>query len=176
MGLSNKVTGGERRPREVTGRTVLFCVVAFFGVVSLVNGIMIREAISTFGGLETESSYKAGLTFGREIAASEVQEQRHWNVTAKVGSIIDGQLQIDLTARDMRGQPLAGYEALVHLSHPTNRHLDHTVLLQNSGPGRFKGQIEASAGQWDLIVDLRRDDERMFRSRERMALTDAGAK
>jgi nitrogen fixation protein FixH len=165
-------SGGARRPREVTGRTVLVCVVAFFGVVSLVNGIMIKEAISTFGGLETESSYKAGLAFGREIAASEAQEKRHWNVTAKLGTIIDGELRIDLTARDAAGQPLTGYEALARFSHPTDRRLDHTVTMNALGGGRFTGRTAVAPGQWDLIVDLVQGEERMFRSRERVILKD----
>lgn len=172
MTMSHEASGGARRPREVTGRTVFLCVVAFFGVVSLVNGIMISEAISTFGGLETESSYKAGLNFGREIAASKAQEKRHWNVTAKMGPVVDGEMRIDLTAIDAAGRPLIGYDVLAHLSHPADRRLDHTIELTGTGPGRFTGKIAASAGQWDLIVDLRRGDERMFRSRERIVLKD----
>jgi hypothetical protein len=30
---------------------------------------MIRAAVSTFGGVETESAYQAGLAFARETAA-----------------------------------------------------------------------------------------------------------
>lgn len=175
--LTTRVSSeGRRRPREVTGRTVLLCVVAFFGIVLLANGIMIREAISTFGGLETESSYKAGQAFGREIAASEAQQKRHWNVTAKVGAISGGRLRIELSALDAAGRPLNGVEAVVRLSHPTDRRLDHTVRMPAAGSGHFIGQVAATAGQWDLIVDLFRNDERMFRSRERIVLQDAGAR
>ena len=46
--------------RPLTGRTVLICLIAFFAVVAIVNGIMIRAAISTFGGVETGSAYQAG--------------------------------------------------------------------------------------------------------------------
>jgi len=155
---------------------VLLCVVAFFGIVLLANGILVREAISTFGGLETESSYKAGLAFGREIAASEAQEKRHWNVTTKVGAITDGQLRIEITALDAGGRPLNRIEAVARLAHPTDRRLDHTLDMPAAGSGRFVGQTVATAGQWDLIVDLLRDDERMFRSRERIVLKDAGAR
>jgi nitrogen fixation protein FixH len=151
---------------------VLFCVVAFFGVVASVNAVMIKAAVSTFGGLETESSYKAGLTFGREIAASQAQERRHWNVTAKVGTIVDGQLRIEITALDASGRPLAGYEALAQLSHPTDRRQDHTVVIHESSGGRFVGKAAVEPGQWDLIIDLVRGEERMFRSRERIVLKD----
>jgi nitrogen fixation protein FixH len=154
----------------VTGRTVLFCVVAFFGVVSLVNAVMIRVAVSTFGGVETESSYKAGLAFAREIAASEAQNKRSWQVTATVGALVDGDVSIELTALDAGGRPLIAYDAEARLSHPTDRRLDRSIELKPTGPGRFKGRAAALPGQWDLIVDLLRNDERMFRSRERIVL------
>lgn len=161
-----------RRPREVTGRTVLFCIVAFFGVVALVNAIMIRAAVSTFGGLETESSYKAGLAFAREIAASEAQNQRGWKITARLSGIAEGRMQFDLTALDAGGLPLVGYEARARLSHPTDRRHDREIDLVPSGAGRFKGQTATASGQWDVIVDLMRGEQRMFRSRERIVLDE----
>jgi nitrogen fixation protein FixH len=45
-----------RRPRKLTGRHVLLGLVAFFGVVFAVNAVLVRAAISTFGGVETVSS------------------------------------------------------------------------------------------------------------------------
>ena len=45
---------------------------------------MIRAAISTFGGVETGSSYQAGLAFEREIAAARAQDALHWQVKANV--------------------------------------------------------------------------------------------
>ena len=39
--------------RPLTGRIVLICLIAFFAVVSIANGIMIRAAVTTFGGVET---------------------------------------------------------------------------------------------------------------------------
>lgn len=162
-------SGGERRrPKEVTGRTVLVCIVAFFAVVSLVNAIMIRAAVSTFGGLETESSYKAGLGFAREMAASQAQEQRRWNVTARFASIRNGEASIELTLNDANHQPLTGYQASARLSHPTDRRRDHAVELSAIGVGRFSGRVAAEPGQWDLMVEIHRDGERLFRSRERI--------
>ena len=38
------------------------------------------------------------------------------------------------------------------------------------GAGVFHGAVEAQPGQWELIVDLYRGDERVFRSRSRVTL------
>ena len=60
-----------KKPPELTGRTVLVWFVAFFGVVFAVNAILVKAATSTFGGVETTSSYKAGQMFEREVARAE---------------------------------------------------------------------------------------------------------
>jgi len=165
--------GEAKRPREITGRMVFVCVVAFFAVVAAVNAVMIRAAVSTFGGLETESSYKAGLAFAREIAAADAQDRQHWNVTATLSPMIDGQVQINLMALDAAGRPISGQAAHVRLSHPTDRRRDHDPDMRPAGPGRFAGQVSAAPGQWDLVIELARDGERTFLSRRRIVLSDA---
>ena len=165
-------TGGrpERRPRELTGRTVLFSLVAFFAVVAGVNAIMMTFAVTTFGGVETKSSNQAGVQFAREEAAAEAQRARHWQVTAALRPKANGSTEVELSARDAAGQPLSGLEPKVSLTHPTNRRLDRPVPMRAAGNGRFQGAVESQPGQWDLLIELARDGERMFRSRERVIL------
>jgi len=52
-------------PRPITGRKVLFMMVAFFGVVIGVNLIMMRLAIQTLPGTEVDSAYSASLAYER---------------------------------------------------------------------------------------------------------------
>jgi len=154
---------------QVTGRMVFVGLVAFFGVVLGVNAIMIHAAISTFGGVETESSYRAGLAFAREAATVAAQDVRHWTVTAK--ATIEGNATVvEVTARDAAGQPLANLAAAASLVHPTDRRADHAVPLVSQGGGHFRGTTAARAGQWDLVIELSRDDERLFRSKNRVWL------
>ena len=160
---------GERR-REVTGWMVLFCLVTFFVVVATVNAVMITAAVTTFGGLETASSYKAGLAFARESAAANEQQVRNWQVTAQLHAQPDGQVRIDLSALDASSQPLNGFDATILLAHPTNRRLDHDIGMQANGPGRYVGSSAVSSGQWDLVIELGRDGERLFRSKQRVTL------
>ncbi len=160
---------GERR-REVTGGMVLFCLVTFFVVVATVNAVMITAAVTTFGGLETASSYKAGLAFARESAAAIEQQSRNWQVTAQLHPQPDGQVRIDLSALDAAGRPLSDFDATLLLAHPTNRRLDHDIGMRANGPGRFIGSSVAASGQWDLVIELGRDGERLFRSKQRITL------
>src|SRR5262245_30122302 len=84
--LGPRFRGDDRKETgefQVTGRMVLAALLGFFGLVAGVNAAMIYAAVSTFGGVETESSYRAGLAFAREAATVAAQDARHWSVTAK---------------------------------------------------------------------------------------------
>jgi nitrogen fixation protein FixH len=154
---------------QLTGRMVLAGLVAFFGLVAGVNAVMIYAAISTFGGVETESSYRAGLAFAREMASAQAQDARHWNVSAK--AVIEGKATVvEVMARDRSGQPITNLAATASLVHPTDRRADHAVPLVSDGGGLFRGTTAATAGQWDLVIELSRDDERLFRSKSRVWL------
>ena len=65
-------------PRPLTGKVVLAVLVAFFGIVFGVNGLMMTLAIKTLPGTEVDSAYAASLAYEREIAAARGQDQRGW--------------------------------------------------------------------------------------------------
>jgi len=159
-----------KQVRQVTGRHVLFVLLGFFGIVFAVNGILVRAAISTFGGVETASSYKAGLQFEHEVAVAERQDALHWQVRGKLTRDGAGQAVLDVTARDASGVPLAGLTADARLAHPADERLDHDIPVSPVAAGVFHGAVAAQPGQWDLIVDLYRGDKRMFRSQSRVTL------
>ena len=149
---------------------VLICLVTFFAVVTGVNAVMIRAALSTFGGLETASSYQAGLSFARETALAKVQDAQHWHVDGVVTRGKDGTTSVDILARDAEGRPLTGMDAEAALAHPTDRRLDRTIVMTSVSPGHFSGSTDAASGQWDVVIELTRSGERQFRSRNRVVL------
>jgi nitrogen fixation protein FixH len=155
--------------RPLTGRTVLIWLIAFFATISIVNAIMIRAAITTFGGLETGSAYQAGRTFEREIAAARAQDARHWQVKANLRRA-GAEALVEIDARDAGGQALAGLAASATLHHPTDARADHVVPLNETAPGRFSGTAATAPGQWDILIELTRGPERVFRSRNRVVL------
>lgn len=148
---------------------VLICLVAFFAAVTAVNAIMIAAAVSTFGGVDTENAYQAGLAFDREAAAARAQDALHWRVQAKV-SPREGATLIEVVAHDAADRPLTGLHASARLAHPADRRADHVVRLDEIAPGRFAGTTDAAAGQWALEVELSRAGRRMFRSDNRVFL------
>lgn len=160
----------ERKPRELTGRHVLFWLIGFFGIVFLINGIMAKAAISTFGGVETQSSYKAGRMFEHEVALVKAQDALRWKVDGKLNLDRAGAAVLDMTVRDAQGQPVGGLTADARLWHPADSRRDRVIPMRKSGPGAFHGEARAQAGHWELIVDFYRGDKRMFRSRSEIVL------
>ena len=159
-----------RHPRELTGRRVLLWLVGFFVAVFAVNAVLVQAAISTFGGLDTPSSYKAGLVFESEVARADRQAARHWQVDGKLRRDGAGEAVLDVSVRDAHGQPVTGLTADARLAHPADERLDHVIPVAVSGAGRFHGMSKAMPGQWDLIVDFYRGHDRLFRSRSRVTL------
>jgi nitrogen fixation protein FixH len=158
------------KPRELTGRTVLIALVAFFAVVGGVNGAMIYFATSTFGGVEVASSYKAGLKFQDELDAARAQDARHWRVEARLERARDG-VDVIVSLRDAASAPITGVTVAARLNHPADARRDHDVAMAAAGPGLFKGTTDAApAAQWDLVIDVTRDGERMFRSKGRVGV------
>ncbi len=162
------ITAQARAPRPITGRTVLIYFLGFFGIVFAMNFYMVRVAVSSFSGVETESSYKAGLSFKNDIAAAHAQDARHWSVEATLQRGDNSGMII--TARDAQGQALAGLIAEVRLAHPTDKRRDVVLEFVELTPGQFKNLTPMPEGQWDLVIGLKRETETVFRSKSRIAL------
>ena len=82
--------GREPQPGQITGLMVLGFMIAFFAIIVGVNVFMAHAAISTFGGVETASSYHAGQMFERDVAMAKAQDAQHWRVDAKLTRAADG--------------------------------------------------------------------------------------
>ena len=155
-----------RSPRPITGRTVLLYCVSFFGIIFAMNFYMVRVAISSFSGVETESAYKAGLSFKNDVAAAHAQDARHWSVDAALQR--GDAAGLIITARDSQGQVLVGLIPEIRLAHPTDKRRDMPLEFVELTPGRFKRLTPMPEGQLDLVINLKRETETVFRSKSRI--------
>ncbi|WGD29957.1 FixH family protein [Ancylobacter sp. WKF20] len=149
--------------RQITGRTVLAIFLGFFGIVFAANFFLVRAAVTSFGGVETESSYKAGLDFRRDSEAAAAQAQLRWQVDAHVEPS-----RVVVSARDAMGLPLDGVDLAVELHHPTNRKLDMVLTPSELAAGQWSAPSDIPAGQWELVIDFTRGGERVYRSMNRI--------
>lgn len=158
-----------RRPFEVTGRFVLSCFVGFFLVVATVNAIMIRFAVTTFGGVETESSYKAGLAFKAEAAASVAQQALGWKVDVRIDPRSEGAV-VNVSVRDAAGTPVPHLAVEMTLAHPADRRRDIIMTASEQSAGAFRALAPPATGRRTLTVELMRDGARLFRSVNRVVV------
>jgi len=165
---TNEPPGAACRP--LTGWRILLYLVGFFAVVMGVNGIMAYAALSTMRGTDTDSAYQAGRQFEQDVAMAKAQDARHWHVDAKVATAPTGARRLDVVARDAAGRPLSGIALSAVFERPTDGRLDQPVAVAEDAPGRFHGNAAIAPGQWDLVIELTRAGEPMFRSRNRIVL------
>src|SRR5450756_876373 len=95
-------------PKPLTGRKVLFMLIAFFGVVFGVNFLMMKLAIDTLPGTEVDSAYSASLAYEKDIADARDQNARNWKVDAHIQRSPDGSATLRVEARDNDGKPMTG--------------------------------------------------------------------
>jgi nitrogen fixation protein FixH len=157
------------RPFVVTGRVVLICLIGFFLTVAAVNALMIRFAVSTFGGVETESAYKAGLAFRAEIDASVAQAARSWKVDARVEEGQGGTV-VHVAVRDRMELPVPRLTVRIHLEHPADRRRDVAMAVSEQSPGIFRAVADRASGRRILAIELSHDGERVFRAVNRVVI------
>jgi nitrogen fixation protein FixH len=156
--------------RPITGMKVLLAFIAFFAVVGGVNAVMIGFATTTFGGVESDSAYREGLAFNREIAAAASQNELGWIVQAEFAERNPNRMRLSVRISDDRKLTPANIHLIARLTHPGDRRRDHEVVMSATNSGTFAGTFDRAAGQWDLVLEAWRDDQRMFRSVNRVGL------
>jgi nitrogen fixation protein FixH len=158
-----------RGERPITGRMVFGALVAFFGFVVLVNLVMVRAAITTFGGVDTPSSYQAGLDFKAEEAKAAAQAARRWTVDARMAPTAEG-TALSFQVRDAAGRPVTGAEVTTRLAHPVDQRRDVAVAVSETEAGVYSGRVAVDPGQWTLDIEMAKGGERLFRSRNRIVI------
>jgi nitrogen fixation protein FixH len=165
-GLPEDEGGGFR----LTGWHVLAMVLVFFGIIFVANFFLIRAAVGTFSGTESDTAYKDGLAYNSELEAARRQDALGWIVEARVARDASGLARVDVKGAD-KGQPLGGLEGAVRLEFPADKRFDRSGDLAAAGTGRWRAEIEnVPAGQWDVVITLSKDGQRMFMSRNRVTL------
>lgn len=157
--------------RPITGRFVLIAVVSFFAVVSGVNAVMMRFAITTLPGTDVDSAYSASLAYQKDIQAAHQQNGRDWKIEAHIERQAGGTARLTVDAKAQDGAPLAGLSVFGRLERPTDRRADQAFAMTEGGGGNYHGIAHGVAvGQWDLVIEAERDGKRLFLSRNRVVL------
>lgn len=169
--LREPETPAGRNGFRLTGKHVLAMFVVFFGVVLAVNVVMMRIAVTTFSGVESETPYKNGLAYNTRLDAARRQAALGWSVDAKVQRATDGTATIAVEARDRSGRPITDLTGIVRFERPTDKRMDRQGDIVPSGGGRYTARIDGvGIGVWDVVVLFGEGGPTEFESRNRVEL------
>ena len=156
--------------RGLRGLHVLLLFIGFFVTVFAVNGVMIYEAVSTFGGLETSDAYRKGLAYNQRIAQGEVQEQRGWR--DKLAYVPETErLRLDMT--DHAGTAVPDLVISGEIGRPATDRFDRHLEFTQTGPGSYEADVQAlQPGWWTVDIEAKKSvssgtDER-YEAKERL--------
>jgi nitrogen fixation protein FixH len=162
-------TAAARRPRGVEARDVLAVLLAFFGAVFAVNGLLMYQALSTHTGLVANEPYRMGLAYNERIGAAARQAQLGWSERLDFGR--DGHALFVLAERD--GRPVRGLRVEGVLGRPASNAHDVKLAFVETAPGEYAAQTaQVPAGSWLIALEARAREgaEPIYRLRRRLWL------
>ena len=156
--------------RELTGRSVLIVLFAFFGIVFAVNAYSATAAIQTYTGVVAQEPYRKGLTYNRRVAASERQSALGW--TASLEADRDGHAHLDVV--DANGHPVANLAVTGTLGRPSTDIADRSLTFIETTPGTYENHgASIDSGTWIATIAARTEStaaEPVFQLRRRLWL------
>jgi hypothetical protein len=111
-------------------------------VVAAISTVVI--AFVNQDSLVSEAWYENGTQINRRIESEKTALQRSIRAELRIDDAT-GEVYLDLTGDDIEFVR----ELILNLSHPTRAARDHSISLVRSGPGPFRGQLDAKlSGRW----------------------------
>ncbi len=142
-----------RRQRGLRGAHVLLVFLGFFATIFLVNGIMIYDAPSTFGGIETANAYRKGLAFNARIAEGAAQAQRGWRDSIAYASETQ-RVRVEVT--DPAGAGVPGLVISGEIGRPATDRYDRKLEFAQVGPGTYEADAAGlEPGWWTVDIEGR---------------------
>ncbi len=138
-------------------RYMLAATFLWLGLVAIVNGYMVWQAIGSFPGLAVEDDFGTSNRYDQVIAVAEAQSALRWRVTA---DLADGRPVLHLTGPD--GAPLEGAVVTATAERPLGPRLATPTTFTEAAPGRYiaDGAL-TEPGAWDLKLRIVRRTQTM---------------
>ena len=126
---------------------MLYAMLAFFGVIIVVNLTMAAVASRSWTGLVVKNSYVASQAFNRELEQARLQAARGWTgeITYSNGAVV-------LSLNDSEGRPVVLDTSIVQVGRPAFEQADHQVVMVHQGNGIYHAKDDLQPGVWQVSV------------------------
>lgn len=142
------------QPRQFTGRHMAMIMIAFFGVIILVNLVMARFAVSTFGGTVVDNSYVASQRFNEWLDEADRQKQLGWSVATR----LDAERHLEIEAL-RENAALTGLDGTASANHPLGRAPSIALDLVEVRPGMLRSRQALPEGRWQIHLTLSKEGQ-----------------
>ncbi len=142
--------------KQITGKTVLIGMLAFFGVILAVNMTFMYLALNSWPELVSKRAYLDGLEYNDTLNAAKLQSDRGWSSILEY----DGK-SVVVSLTDKSQAPLVGLGINLTLRRPVNDIADIKLVLQGvpANPGSYTADlILPLKGRWYGVIEAVRDD------------------
>lgn len=153
-----------------TGRHMLAIMVAFFGVIIIVNVTMAITATTSWTGFVVKNSYVASQEFNGKAREARAQAALGWTATVKVS---DGTVRFALA--DAGGAPMAMGGGTATFRRPVSDADDTVAALKAAADGSLAGAVALADGVWIVEVEADAGLEHPFRETRRLTMRDGAA-
>lgn len=144
----------------MTGKHVFWYFVIFFGIIIVVNAIMMTLAIRTHSGVVTDHAYEKGLAYNKVVEAEQKQQELQWNAEINYKNGI-----LYFILKDDTGIDITPDKSTASFTRPTETGMDFTQELTRSGVAvPFPAK-----GVWDVRVDAIVGEQK-FQQSKRMVI------
>jgi nitrogen fixation protein FixH len=150
------------------GRHVLFGLVAFFGLIFLVNGVFVYYALSTFGGGDKSDPYRKGLHYNDTLAEAAREAERAWRAELAYDVKAD---RLALKLRDKSGEPVAGLHLGANVGRAATDKEDRVTTFHEIEGGSYVAEMTLAPGQWVVQLyssELTREGDPTYRLKQRV--------
>jgi nitrogen fixation protein FixH len=154
------------QPKQLTGRHVLFMLLAFFGVMIAVNTYFTVVAVKSFRGEDVPRSYRQGLEYNQTLAERAEQSRSGWTAAVNLIKTDTRSFRIVLEFRDKDNRTVSGLNIIAKLRHPVDTDFDEVLTFSDTGNGRYVANpkpftghrtLEANAYQGDFVFKVRHE-------------------
>jgi nitrogen fixation protein FixH len=158
---------------RLTGKHILLILLAFFGIVSAVNGAFIYFALRTGPGEEQGASYEAGLRYNAILSEERSQDALRWRHQSQFEN---GALRVSISDKD--GAPIAGLSVTGNFGRPASNGDDKSLAFKEIDAGLYEAELAKSGpGSWVLAFTAEKPrrgaEATTYRVKERLWLSPA---
>jgi nitrogen fixation protein FixH len=128
-------------------------LITAMGLVFLVNGYMVYDALHTFPGEAGRDGFDLSNNYNAVLATAQQQAALGWQIEADV---TDTRYPV-LRLTDRNGAPLATAAIDAQAERPLGSAETTVLTFKPEGEGRFQADKALSSGQWDIMLTVRAD-------------------